>query len=76
MTVGPHEINGVEVEPLIGFALTFLTNFSGHPSASILMGFNKENVPMGLHVISGMYEDEKIFSFANYLEKHPQKGDK
>jgi amidase len=34
-TVGPSEINGVEVDPLIGWCLTYFANFAGHPSLSI-----------------------------------------
>jgi amidase len=34
-TVGPSRINDVEVDPLIGWCLTYFVNFSGHPAASI-----------------------------------------
>ena len=30
-TLGPTHVEGVEVDPLIGWCLTYLTNFSGHP---------------------------------------------
>src|SRR5256885_1490853 len=39
-TLGPPQINGEDVDPLIGWCLTFLTNFSGHPSASIPAGLS------------------------------------
>lgn len=34
-TKGPTNIAGVAVDPLIGWCLTYLTNFSGHPTASV-----------------------------------------
>ena len=37
-TVGPSEIEGVAVDPLIGWCLTYFANFTGHPAASIPAG--------------------------------------
>jgi amidase len=37
-TVGPSRINDVEVDPLIGWCLTYFVNFSGHPAVSIPAG--------------------------------------
>src|SRR6266849_600584 len=37
-TLGPTSVNGEEVDPLIGWCLTYVTNFSGHPSASVPAG--------------------------------------
>jgi amidase len=39
-TKGPTQINGQEVDPLIGWCLTYITNFSGHPSISVPAGLN------------------------------------
>ena len=37
-TKGPTEINGEAVDPLIGWCLTYLFNFTGHPAASVPAG--------------------------------------
>jgi amidase/aspartyl-tRNA(Asn)/glutamyl-tRNA(Gln) amidotransferase subunit A len=37
-TKGRTHIGGVEVDPLTGWRLIYLTNFSGHPAASIPAG--------------------------------------
>ena len=37
-TLGPTQINGEEVDPLIGWCLTYPINFTGHPAASIPAG--------------------------------------
>ena len=34
-TLGPGEVDGVAVDPLIGWGLTYLANFTGHPAASV-----------------------------------------
>jgi hypothetical protein len=37
-TLGPAELNGEEVDPLIGWCLTYPINFTGHPAASVPAG--------------------------------------
>ena len=39
-TQGQTHVDGVEVDPLIGWRLTYLTNFSGHPTISIPAGLS------------------------------------
>jgi amidase/aspartyl-tRNA(Asn)/glutamyl-tRNA(Gln) amidotransferase subunit A len=34
-TTGPSEVNGVTVDPSIGWCLTYPLNFTGHPAASV-----------------------------------------
>jgi amidase len=34
-TKGPAEVDGLEVDPVIGWCLTYVTNLNGHPSASV-----------------------------------------
>ena len=38
ITVGPSEVEGVEVDELIGCCPTYLVNYTGHPAASIPQG--------------------------------------
>lgn len=47
-TVGPSEINGEAVDPLLGWCLTYPINFTGHPAASVPAGFTPEGLPIGL----------------------------
>src|SRR5262249_34703300 len=34
-TVGPREINGEPVDPLIGWCMTYLINYTGNPAATV-----------------------------------------
>lgn len=68
-TKGPEYISGVEVDPLIGFAYTFLENMIGTPAASIPVGFNEDNLPIGMQVIGRRYEDDKVFAICRVIEK-------
>lgn len=71
-TKGPSLINGKEVDPLIGWAETFLVNFVGYPAASIPSGQFENNIPFGLHIISKKFHEGDIFAFSSkFEEKYP-----
>lgn len=61
-TVGPSEVNGQEVDPLLGWCLTYLTNFTGHPSASVPAGFTKDGLPIGMQIVGRRFEDEIVLA--------------
>ncbi|MBQ9931453.1 MAG: amidase [Firmicutes bacterium] len=50
-TLGPKEILGEKVEPLIGYCLTYFCNFTGHPAASVPAGISKDGFPVGMQII-------------------------
>lgn len=68
-TMGPTHINGEEVDPLIGWALTTLTNFTGHPSASIPAGLVDNRLPVGMQMIGKRYGDADIITASAIYEK-------
>jgi amidase/aspartyl-tRNA(Asn)/glutamyl-tRNA(Gln) amidotransferase subunit A len=70
-TLGPSQINGEEVDPLIGWCLTYLTNFSGHPSASIPAGL-VDGLPVGMQIIGRREADiDVLAASAAYERVHP-----
>ena len=70
-TVGPTEVSGVPVDPLIGWCPTYLTNFSGSPSASVPAGL-VNGLPVGMMIIGKKHQDEEIFTAAAAFEEaHP-----
>jgi amidase len=68
-TKGPSEINGVEVDPLIGWCLTYPINFSGHPAASIPAGMAAGNLPVGMQLIGRRYADADVLAASAAFER-------
>jgi amidase/aspartyl-tRNA(Asn)/glutamyl-tRNA(Gln) amidotransferase subunit A len=67
-TLGPTQINGEEVDPLIGWCLTYLTNFSGHPSASIPAGLSG-GLPVGMHIVGRREQDVDVLAASAAFER-------
>lgn len=67
-TVGPREVAGVAVDPLIGWCPTYLTNYTGAPSCSIPAGFAAD-LPVGMLVIGRKYRDGDVFAAAAAFEQ-------
>ncbi|HWO46050.1 MAG TPA: amidase [Methylomirabilota bacterium] len=67
-TLGPTRINGEEVDPLIGWCLTYLTNFSGHPSASIPAGL-AGGLPVGMHIVGRREQDVDVLAASAAFER-------
>ena len=68
LTVGPTQINGKAINPLIGFAQTYLVNFTGHPAASVPIGLSESKLPIGMQVIGRRYRDGDVFAVAKTFE--------
>ena len=68
-TVGPRRINDVEVDPLIGWCLTYFVNFSGHPAASIPAGLVEERLPVGMQLIGRRYADADVLAASAAFER-------
>ncbi|MBQ7535175.1 MAG: amidase [Stomatobaculum sp.] len=68
-TKGPREMNGVPVEPLIGFCETFFANFTGHPAASVPAGLSETGLPVGMQIIGRKFRDGDVFAASGAFEK-------
>ena len=58
---GPTEIDGEPVDPLIGWCMTYFTNFTGHPAASVPAGF-ADGLPVGLQIIGRRHADADVLA--------------
>lgn len=68
-TKGPAAVNGTPVNSLIGFAETFLFNFTGNPAASVPAGFSESGLPIGLQVVGRRFRDEDVLTAARAFEQ-------
>jgi amidase/aspartyl-tRNA(Asn)/glutamyl-tRNA(Gln) amidotransferase subunit A len=68
-TAGPSEINGVPVNPMIGWCMTYPINYSGHPAISVPAGMAEGNLPVGLQIIGRRYDDLSVIAAASALEQ-------
>ncbi len=68
-TIGPSEVNGVAVDPLIGWCLTYLLNFSGHPAASIPAGQIGGRLPVGMQIIGRRHDDAGVLKASAVFEQ-------
>ena len=67
-TLGPSHVNGVQVDPSIGWCLTYPFNFTGHPAISAPAGFTTEGLPVGLQVVAPRWQDKRLLSLVKELE--------
>ena len=67
-TKGPTEVDGIEVDPLIGWCLTYPVNFSGHPAASIPAGM-ADGLPVGMQLIGRRYADADVLAASAAFER-------
>jgi amidase/aspartyl-tRNA(Asn)/glutamyl-tRNA(Gln) amidotransferase subunit A len=68
-TLGPLEINGVALNRLIGWCLTFPFNFTGHPAASAPAGLVAGIWPAGLQFVGRKYADAAVISAGAAFEQ-------
>jgi amidase len=64
-TKGPAVVDGEEVDPLIGWRPTYLTNFTGHPYASVPAGLSA----VGMHLTGRRYADGDVLAAAAAVER-------
>ncbi len=66
-TVGPNQVAGQAVDPLIGWCMTYFTNFSGHPAASCPAGL-ANGLPVGLQIIGRRWADATVLAASAAFE--------
>jgi amidase len=67
-TMGPTSINGHPVNPLIGWCMTYIQNFTGNPAASIPAGL-VGGLPVGMQIIGRRYGDAEVLAASAAFER-------
>ena len=67
-TVGPTEVNGEAIDPLIGWCLTYPINFTGHPAASVPAGL-AGGLPVGMQIVGGRHADVDVLAASAVFER-------
>jgi amidase/aspartyl-tRNA(Asn)/glutamyl-tRNA(Gln) amidotransferase subunit A len=67
-TFGPTEVDGQQVDPVIGWCLTFPFNFTPHPAASAPVGTTAAGLPVGLQLVGRRFQDRDVLRAALALE--------
>lgn len=67
-TQGPSFIGGEAVDPLIGWCMTYLTNFTGNPSASVPAGAS-DGLPVGLQITGRRHKDTEVIAASAAFER-------
>ena len=49
--------------------LTIPVNMAGLPGMSVPIGFNSENLPIGMQIIGAPFEEAKMYQLASFVEK-------
>jgi amidase/aspartyl-tRNA(Asn)/glutamyl-tRNA(Gln) amidotransferase subunit A len=68
-TVGPTQINGESVDPLIGWCMTYPVNYTGHPAISVPAGMTPDGMPIGLQIIGRRFADQTVLAVADAVER-------
>lgn len=68
-TVGPSEVEGVSVDPLIGWCLTYPFNYTGHPAASVPVGLAEGRWPVGMQIVGRRWADADVLAVSAAFER-------
>jgi amidase len=68
-TLGPAEINGEPIDPLIGWCMTYLINFIGYPAATVPAGLADNGLPVGMQIVGRRYDDAGVFTASAEFER-------
>ena len=68
-TLGPERVKGIKIDRLLSFCETFLVNYVGYPACAVPAGLNIEGLPLGIHMIGDLHQDEKVLRLASQYEK-------
>jgi Asp-tRNA(Asn)/Glu-tRNA(Gln) amidotransferase A subunit family amidase len=67
--VGPHEIDGHEIDSILGWLITAVFNMTGNPAASVPAGFTDGGLPVGMQIVGERLADEMVLAASAAYER-------
>lgn len=68
-TLGPTEVAGESVDPLIGWCLTYPFNMTGHPAANVPAGFTADGLPVGMQIVGRRFGEPAVLAASAAFER-------
>jgi amidase/aspartyl-tRNA(Asn)/glutamyl-tRNA(Gln) amidotransferase subunit A len=68
-TLGPAEVCGEQVSPLVGWCLSYAFNLTGNPAASVPAGRTPSGLPVGLQVAGRRFEEPTVVAACAAVER-------
>ena len=71
-TTPAYDIKEESTDPSKSFlddVLVIPVNMAGLPGLNLPIGFSKDKLPIGMHIVSKRFEEAKIYQLASFLEK-------
>jgi Asp-tRNA(Asn)/Glu-tRNA(Gln) amidotransferase A subunit family amidase len=67
--LGPTEVDGVDVHPIVGWLITTVNNMTGHPAASVPAGLTEGGKPVGPQLIGQVGDDRSVVAASAAYER-------
>ncbi len=67
--LGPGQVNGEPVNPLVGWCLTYAFNLTGNPAASVPAGRTASGIPVGLQIAGRRFEEPTVVAACAAVER-------
>ncbi|MFC4584825.1 amidase [Sphaerisporangium corydalis] len=68
-TLGPSEVCGQAVDPLVGWCLTYALNLTGNPAASVPAGWTRSGLPVGMQIAGRRFGEPSVVAACAAVER-------
>ncbi|MHA1672269.1 MAG: amidase, partial [Promethearchaeota archaeon] len=64
----PDKINGKNISPTGWMPFTFPFNLTGHPAATIPVGFSESGLPIGMQIVGRMFDETTVLQVSKAIQ--------